>query len=104
MNITFVELPLHLCEVLEDCDMWTEGSKVSIELEDFENLNFEAKRDLLKYTNDFIVITNVDEETFGQYVATIPLVGTSERFVFSAQFLLCEYIDELLSHTKFEIV
>lgn len=105
MNITFVDLPPHLCGELEECCIWVEGSKVSVELEDFENeLSYEVQSELLKCTKDFIVVTNVDEETFEQYVATVPVVGTNERFVFSAQLLLSEYIDELLSHDNFEIV
>lgn len=105
MKITFVEVPPHLCGELEECCIWVEGSKVSAEFDDFENeLSYEVKKELLNYTKDFIVITNVDEETFEQYIGTIPVVGTSERFVFPAQFLLSEYIDELLSHEDFEIV
>ena len=105
MNITFVELPEYLIEDVEGkISLWTEGFKTSIDFEDFENLDFETKRDLLTHTQDFIVITNVDEETFEQYVGTIPVVGTNERFVIPADCILNEHIDELLSHSNFEIV
>ena len=105
MKITFVDVPPHLCGELGECCIRVEGSKVTVELDDFENeLSYEVQKELLKYTEDFIVITNVDEETFEQFISCTIVLGNKEKCVIPADCMLNEYVDELLSHVDFVMV